>query len=61
MDPNETLKNLRELVAEIISSKNNECINCNVINIGEEFAEQFQALDEWLSEGSSLPDDWTWD
>lgn len=43
MDPNEALKNLREELSYFE---------------GGAFAEQFQALDEWLAKGGALPEAW---
>lgn len=42
MDPNTALQALRKYASDT----------------GGEFAEQFEALDEWLSKGGFLPADW---
>lgn len=42
MDPNEALKRLRKYASDT----------------GGEFAETFEALDEWLSKGGFLPAAW---
>jgi len=48
MDPNETLRRIR---AELDQAEwTSETI--------EHVAEHFQALDEWLSKGGSLPESW---
>lgn len=46
-DPNEALRELRHLI-EINGEE----------DYSEEIAEKFQALDEWLSKGGFLPEDW---
>lgn len=48
MDPNETLRRLRELCA---------LDNCRLF--AEEIADLFEALDQWLSKGGFLPEPWT--
>ena len=47
MDPDETLRRLRELVKETTEEPDNDLAN--------EFADAFQALDEWLSKGGFSP------
>lgn len=47
MDPNTTLAELREL-----------CSITGEENYSERIAELFEALDQWLSRGGSLPTDW---
>lgn len=51
MDPNKTLKILRELVANILTSSE---------DTGNEFkvAEYFEALDHWIVNGGFLPTAW---
>ena len=53
MDPNETLRRLRELSATPI--------NNNMKEFGElidNLVFNFEALDEWLSKGGFLPNEW---
>lgn len=47
MDPNATLRRLRELCA---------LDNCHLFAV--EIADLFEALDEWISKGGFLPEDW---
>lgn len=70
MDPNEALKKMRELRAEVNKkySELPKTITANdwyaLLTISQKavkFADQFEALDAWLSEGSTKPDDWDWD
>lgn len=52
MDPNEALRRLRRL-CEALSDRDdydNE--------VAGELAGQFEALDQWISKGGFLPDDW---
>ncbi len=48
MDPNETLRLLREMAKEENASRFD----------AEAFCALFEALDEWLSRGGLLPTDW---
>lgn len=48
MDPNETLKKLRRLLVPTGFG----------IDEQDDVAELFVALDEWLSKGGALPEDW---
>jgi len=54
MDPNETLKEIRELTEKIIK--------CDDVvlsaQMADGIADRFQALDNWLSNNGFLPDDW---
>jgi hypothetical protein len=52
MDPNATLTRLRELVAA-------ERRGPLTPDQGRDFAELFDALDEWIVRGGFLPADWT--
>jgi hypothetical protein len=52
MDPNTTLKQIRELVTRIISYGSDD------LDDGEELATLFEALDEWIVNGGFLPKDW---
>lgn len=57
MDPNETLKILRELSAYALAPEPWD----DSIDAGEtaiQLAEHFQALDEWIQRGGFLPAGW---
>ena len=54
MDPNETLKRLREIVKRWHTDGDPNAI----LDEFEEAVEQFTALDEWLSNGGMPPKDW---
>lgn len=58
MDPNETLKELRELAKSIIDGTT--CCAEHGEMAGENLAEKFEALDRWLTHRGSLPDEWCW-
>jgi hypothetical protein len=47
MDPNETLQMLRQLAADARASEGYE-----------PWASAFEVLDDWISNGGFLPDDW---
>lgn len=51
MDPNATLARIRELAAQLE-------IDSSDPYVVEELAEQFTALDEWLSKGGFKPSAW---
>lgn len=52
MDPNETLRLIRELGNELVRD------GCHDPNATEELIDLFGVLDEWLSKGGFLPDAW---
>lgn len=56
MDPNETLRRLREKVREARADAEVQ----GYVNLGDAVAvlEYFAALDEWLSKGGFLPEAW---
>lgn len=54
MDPNETLRQLREMVTEILDEGSED----DSTEREDEFAQLFQALDEWVSKGGFLPRNW---
>jgi len=56
MDPNETLKVLRALVAEVLGADRFEGNDADEV-LGE-LAEEFDALDKWITSGGFLPQDW---
>lgn len=51
MDPNKVLKKARAKAERILNDDSNTAE-------AQAFAEHFQALDEWLSNGGFLPEDW---
>ena len=53
MDPNETLKKLRKIVAGIINEADGLHREKEI-----EFAEAFEDLDDWICSGGFLPNDW---
>jgi hypothetical protein len=59
MDPNELLKELKDLVAGI---KKRECESIatpeEMIELYVELAEKFEALDVWLTKGGFIPSQW---
>lgn len=48
MDPDEALRNIRSLIKQATHHS----------DIAALLMEQFEALDEWLSKGGALPEDW---
>lgn len=54
MDPDEALKRCRELAKRVEDATYAE--ECEVA--GLDLAEQFKALDEWLSKGGFAPREW---
>lgn len=52
MDPNETLKKIRNLCEKVKGRPK------NIDVISDEFVEAFQDLDEWIKKGGFLPEDW---
>ena len=56
MDPEAALLTLRELVTEI--QDNREQAVADPEWVLAQFAEQFDALDNWLKNGGFLPADW---
>jgi len=61
MDPNATLKRIREISKRITEILNSECIHAGneMLDLASELAELTTALDEWLSKGGFFPRDWT--
>lgn len=57
MDPNATVKELRELCEEIAEALDNGA-DAGDINAEARFVELFQGLDEWMSKGGFLPEAW---
>jgi hypothetical protein len=51
MDPNETLRRIRELRSQPVS-------DADYLDLLQEVMELYNALDEWLSKGGFPPDDW---
>jgi hypothetical protein len=56
MDPDAALEKLRELVTEINENREQAIADPEWLLI--EFAESFEALDNWLVSGGFLPADW---
>lgn len=52
MDPNETLRMMRGIAAEIVETQS------NLDNPGYDLAALFQELDAWLMRGGFLPQAW---
>lgn len=57
MDPNETLKRLRE-AAEWQLNQDGTQTRMEIIDNADNMAEAFQALDQWLSKGEFRPTAW---
>jgi len=61
LDPNARLAACRRLAATIIrqadADRQQQKSNDNNM-LGEELAENFRNLDEWLTKGGSLPENW---
>lgn len=67
MDPNETLKMLRELVAQYITAKHitdwdtdDDTRVAQQMARADDIVERVEALDGWLSQGGFLPSGWKW-
>lgn len=58
MDPNETLRQLRELILTNGDCGGPDDMDCPNLPIMGEILELFQALDEWLKKGGFLPKEW---
>jgi hypothetical protein len=59
MDPNETLRRLRELLStrqnlDLDDPDNDQ----ELIRVGDDIAELVEALDDWITKGGFLPKDW---
>ena len=52
MDPESTLEELRDLVEQAFNNDEDPVVLAN------ELATKFSELDDWLSKGSALPEDW---
>ncbi len=61
MDPNATLKRIREVSKSITEIFDSEHIHegNKILDLASELAELTTALDEWLSKGGFFPRDWT--
>jgi hypothetical protein len=55
MDPNATLRDIREMIESLAMSQSTD----NLIDLGEELASAVDQLDNWLTGGGFLPDEWT--
>jgi hypothetical protein len=62
MDPNATLKRIRETSARIVEITDSENIDADtsdeLLGLASELAELTQALDGWLSRGGFFPREW---
>lgn len=61
MDPEATLEACRRLAARLIKRADEERRHHETTNndtLGEELAENFNNLDQWLCRGGFLPRDW---
>jgi hypothetical protein len=58
MDPNQNLKQQRELAAQIIRLRDKDAPHDQIADVADELAELVQALDGWLSRGGFLPSEW---
>jgi hypothetical protein len=63
MDPDATLKQIRELAAEILKlsdlpATSNSMQEIEIANLGIDLAEKVKDLDEWLSNGGRFPREW---
>lgn len=58
MDPNITLKELREITVSVNNGTYNQSHADCIITL-EQLAEKFKALDEWLTRNGFLPSDWS--
>lgn len=54
MDPNETLKRLREIVSEFREDSDGEMD----LDAMSDMVDHFEALDEWIAKGGFLPKAW---
>jgi hypothetical protein len=56
MDPNATLEEMRRLAARLVGAECCEDATCH--EDAERLGELVQAMDEWLCNGGSMPDEW---
>lgn len=59
MDPNATLKEIRNLQAEVTRRRLAGGSTYHIADLLSAIAERCEALDGWLSKGGFLPDAWT--
>jgi hypothetical protein len=60
MDPNETLKRMRRLLEQRYIAEDSDHDNTWLDpESADEFAEMFEILDGWISNGGFLPKGWT--
>ena len=57
MDPNRTLEKLRELT-KCVNDEEQVEVEIESVETLTDFAELFEALDEWLTGGGFLPKEW---
>lgn len=62
MDPNEALKEIRELVTDLMKGERESTLSpektAQRLDDGDRLAELIDGLDEWLSKGGYLPGPW---
>lgn len=59
VDPNETLRRLREAAAEFVKRDEADVVNpADMYALGSQVVDAAADLDEWLSRGGFLPADW---
>lgn len=54
MDPNATLRDIRQMVKDLAASKNTD----HMLDLGDDLASAITQLDEWITTGGFLPHDW---
>ena len=60
MDPNKTLETARGIVTDILMKGEEDYRDLrDLTEEAENLAEQFLALDEWLTKGGFLPGEWS--
>jgi len=57
MDPDEALKNAREALARVRAALDEKLVTYGFDAVGD-FADAFEALDTWLTDGGFPPGDW---
>jgi len=53
MDPNDTLRKIREAMNIFYGGSDKDCLDAGV-----DITNLFDSLDKWLSKGGFLPDEW---
>jgi hypothetical protein len=60
MDPNETLKQLRDAMARLSDYQTGPFPRPSLDDAVDDAIEMFASLDLWLSNGGAKPDVWSW-